>query len=82
MRISGNPSAKLFELSSSRALELESIELVSDPATLRRLAAFLEKAAEQMTNDGGNEFSHLHLLDVLNAHGSGLPDVIISSAPP
>jgi len=81
VRIFGHPSAKLFELSSSRPLELESIELVSDPATLRRLAAFLEKAAEQMTKEG-IEFSHLHLLDVLNAHGSGLPDVIISPASP
>lgn len=77
MQLFGRPSAKLFEISSSRASELESIEIVSDPETLRRLAAFLEKAADQMTKEG-SEFSHLHLLDVLNAHGSGLPDVIIS----
>ena len=78
MQIFGHPLANLFELKAARPLQLESIELVADAATLRRLATFLDQTAQAMESEG-DRFSHTHLLDEWKAHGSGLPDIVVSA---
>jgi hypothetical protein len=77
LQIFGRRVAKLFEYASARGEPLQDMELVVDAATLRRLAAFLADTAAQMEAKG-NGFEHAHLLDVWNAHGSGVPDIVIS----
>ena len=76
-QIFGRRVAKLFEYVSARGEPLHDMELVSDAATLRRLAAFLADTAAQM-DAKGERFEHAHLLDAWNAHGSGVPDIVIS----
>jgi hypothetical protein len=77
MRILGRRAAKMLEFESARVEELHELELVADPETLRRLASFLVGAAAQMESKGA-QFEHVHLLDAWSAHGSGVPDIVIS----
>jgi hypothetical protein len=77
LQIFGRRVAKLFEYASARGEPLQDIELVADAATLRRLAGFLADTAAQMEAQGKG-FEHAHLLDVWSAHGSGVPDIVIS----
>jgi hypothetical protein len=77
MRILGRRAARMLEFESARAEELSELEVVADADTLRRLATFLREVASQMEGKG-EAFEHVHLLDAWNAHGSGVPDIVIS----
>jgi len=77
MRIFGRPSTPMREYQPIKAAELEDLELVADPATLRRLASFLQQVAAEM-DAKGPRFDHVHLLDSWNAHGTNTPDMVVS----
>jgi hypothetical protein len=77
MKVLGRSTAKLHQFASSRGQVLDDIELVADAATLRRLASFLSQVASEMESEG-ERFEHRHLLDEWGAHGSGIPDIVIS----
>jgi 16S rRNA G527 N7-methylase RsmG len=79
MRIFGRPSTPMLEYQPIKAPELEELELVADPPTLRRLASFLQQVAEEMDAEGAR-FDHVHLLDAWNAHGTNTPDIVVSRA--
>ena len=77
MRILGRRTAKMLVFESARADELTELELVADADTLRRLGQFLLGVASRMERKA-ETFEHVHLLDEWNAHGSGIPDIVIS----
>jgi hypothetical protein len=77
MRIFGRIPAKLNERAPARAPELEELQIAADPPTLRRLASLLQDVAAQMETDGSH-FDHVHLLDAWDAHGTDVPDIIIT----
>ena len=77
MRILGRRAAKMLEFESARAEELSELEVVADARTLRRLAEFFAGVAAQMESRGA-QFEHVHLLDAWSAHGSGVPDIVVS----
>jgi hypothetical protein len=67
----------MLEFESAQSEELRELEVVADAETLRRLATFFGEVAAQMESKG-TQFEHAHLLDELGAHGSGIPDIVIS----
>jgi hypothetical protein len=77
MKLLGRPAAKMHQYTPDRAQLLEDIELVTDVATLRRLASFFSDVASEMESKG-EHFEHRHLLDAWSAHGSGIPDIVVS----
>lgn len=77
MRILGRPATKMLEFEPARSEELRELEVVADAETLRRLATFFGGVAAQMESKGA-QFEHVHLLDAWSAHGSGIPDIVIS----
>ena len=77
MRIFGRPVGNLLKFERAEAPELQDLEVVADPQTLRRLADFLSEAAAAMETKG-ETFEHLHLLDAWGAHGTKTPDILVS----
>jgi hypothetical protein len=59
-------------------MEMESIALAASPETLRQIAKFLIRAADEM-DEIGADFDHLHLMDEWNGWKDGLPDVQVVS---
>lgn len=77
MRFFGHPVTKMLQYARSKAVELDDLEVVADPTTLRRLGAFFQDVATDMEAKGAR-FEHVHLLDAWDAHGTKLPDLVVS----
>ena len=75
IRFYGYP--KSMELDSP--LELDEVALASEPVTLRRIAAFLQHAADLMERHG-DSFGHEHYSDFVGQKASELTDVIVTRA--
>jgi hypothetical protein len=58
-------------------LRMDEVTLVADPSTLRKLAAFLNYAADLMEQHG-DQFGHEHFSDFTQTDRDGNPDFVIS----
>ena len=61
------------------ALPLTEVSFVGDPATLRQVAAFLLRSADEMERHGA-AFGHEHLRDAWEGWRPGSADVIVPRA--
>lgn len=57
---------------------LSDIGILASTSTLKALAAFLLKAAEQM-EELGSDYDHIHLMDEWAGWQDGLPDIQVLS---
>jgi len=68
---------KLFSESGDIHLkETECVGISASPETLRAIAKFITKAADEL-EEMGEEFSHLHLMDEWDGWTDGTPDIQI-----
>ncbi len=56
--------------------ETECVGIAASPETLRAIARFITKAADELENMG-SDFSHLHLMDEWDGWTEGTPDIQI-----
>jgi hypothetical protein len=62
--------------SSPRLMEMEEVSFASSSASIREIARFLNKAADEMDEQGAN-FGHMHLQDEWAEWTENWPDVIV-----
>jgi len=55
-------------------MELSDIAFSTSPETLRAIAKFLEEAADELQEMGG-DFGHVHLMDEWSGWADGEPDI-------
>ena len=77
VKLLGRREAKMLEYRSSAAEPLEELEIIADAAALRAISEFLASAADAMDRNDP-EFKHMHFLDEQEAHGSGVPEIVVS----
>jgi hypothetical protein len=56
--------------------ETDCIAISADSGTLRAIAKFIDKAADEL-DEMGNDSNHLHLMDEWDGWNDGMPDIQI-----